>query len=62
MGLTVEEIRRMPLEEVHATIEAKIGHKLYLEFETGCISSGDILIDMGRVITSEEIEKAIDKI
>ncbi|MDP3799974.1 MAG: hypothetical protein Q8Q90_00945 [bacterium] len=61
-GLTVEEIRRMPLEEVHAAIEAKIGHKLSLELEPGCISSGDVLIDMGRVITSEEIERAVDKI
>lgn len=62
-GLTVEEIRRMPLEEVHMAIEAKIGHKLSLELESaGYVSSGDVLIDMGRVITHEEIEKAIDKI
>ena len=61
-GLTVEQIRNTPLEEVHAAIEKKIGHKLELGLEPGKYSSGNMLIDMGRTISSEEIQKEIDKI
>ena len=50
VGLSVEEIRRADTEEIHRSIEAKIGRKLELGFEPGLVSSGNVLIDLGRII------------
>lgn len=49
-GLSVDEIRLADTDDIHRSIEAKIGHKLKLGFEPGLISSGDVLIDFGRII------------
>ncbi len=59
-GLTVEEIRTMNHEDVQTVIEEKIGHKRDYALEPGALSSGNILIDMGRVITSEEIQRRVN--
>lgn len=49
-GLTIEQIRSMPIEEVHAAIEKKIGHKLTYGLEPGI---------RGRFILSEEIDNKV---
>lgn len=61
-GLTVEQIRTMPYEDVQAAIEQKIGHPLDYTLEPGTLSSGNMLIDMGRVITSREIQQRVEEI
>lgn len=57
-GMSVEEIDRADHETIHRSIEKKIGHKLELGLVPGRLSSGNVLIDAGRIITPEEIERA----
>ncbi len=61
-GLTVEQLRTMDHEEIDAAIEKVVGHPLDYALEPGALSSGNMLIDMGRVVTSEEIQRRADKI
>jgi len=61
-GLTPAQISRMDHEEVTRIVERHTGHKI-TEYALGPgLSSGNILIDMGRVITSEEIQRRANKI
>jgi shikimate kinase len=50
VGMSVEEIQHADTDEVHRSIEEKIGRKLQLGFEPGFISSGNVLIDLHRII------------
>lgn len=62
-GLTPEQISGMNHDEVRERIEAHTGHKITkFGLEPSAISSGNIMIDLGRVITREEIDAEIAKV
>jgi len=55
VGMSVEEIKQADTGEIYHSIKVKIGHKLKLGFEPGLFSSGNVFIDLRRIIWPEEM-------
>jgi len=56
-GMSLYDIRHKSLDEIHRSIERKIGRKLSLGFEPDHQGRGSILIQENRIIWPEEIER-----
>ncbi len=61
-GMTLEELRVAPVEDIDARIEAKLGHPLRSGREPGLVTKGSILIEFGETISPEELEAEIAQI
>jgi hypothetical protein len=59
-GLTPQQISEMPIEDVHAAIGRKIGHKI--KNAPGTSRSRSMLQALGEVVTSEEIDIELAKV
>ena len=55
-GMSLEDIRKNNLEEIHNKLEMKIGHELKLGFEPIHLCRGSMLILEDRIIWPEEID------
>ena len=61
VGMSSDEIRRKDFSEIDHSIENRIGHRLKFGREPGHCARGNMLIQMGRTISSEEIERRMKK-
>lgn len=59
-GLTPQQISEMPIEDVHAAIGRKIGHKL--KNAPGISCSRSMLQALGEVVTSKKIDTELAKV
>ena len=62
VGLTIEEIQTMSVDELTKSIEAKIGKKLSFATEFKGFFTRDVYLYLNRFITREEINKGLSKI
>ncbi len=60
-GMSVDKIRKKSVSEIHKAIEKKIGHKLQIGKEPGHRGRGSMLIQMGRTLSRENVEKRFKK-
>lgn len=61
VGMSIDEIRRKDFSEIDSSIEERIGHPLKFGLEPGHCGRGNMLIQMGRTISPEEIEEKMEK-
>jgi len=57
VGISLGDLREKELDEIHRSIEKKVGHKLKLGFSPGHIGRVNVLIQQDRIIWREEIER-----
>ena len=61
VGMSLDEIRRKDFSEIDSSIEERIGRPLKFGHEPGHRGRGNMLIQMGRTISPEEIERRMEK-
>ncbi len=62
VGLTIEEIQAMSVDELTKSIEAKIGKKLSFVTEFKGFFTRDVYSYLNRLITREEVNQRLSKI
>jgi len=61
VGMPLDEIRRKDFSEIDRSIEERVGHPLKFGCEPGHQGRGNMLIQLGRIISPEEIERRMEK-
>ena len=61
VGMSLKDIKEKDVEEIQGSIEERSGEKIELSKEPRHSLRGNILIQMGRTITSNEIDDNFNK-
>ena len=61
VGMSLKDIKEKDVEEIHNSIEERIGKKLELSKEPRHSGRGSVLIQLGRTISRNQIETDFNK-
>ena len=61
-GISFEELRTRPIEEVQGRMEARLGHAFCYAREPEQAARGSVLLELGEIVTPEEIEAELAKV
>ena len=61
VGMSLDDIRSSGIEDIHASIERRIGKKLEIGKEPGILGRGSMYIQLDRTISRKQIDSDMEK-